>query len=240
MKIRRPMTIVMAYYENAEMLNRHLLEWVQYPARFKKNLRAIIVDDGSPKNPASQLMQQMIEVGFLVNLFRIKEDIPWNQNGARNLAMTHANGWCLLTDMDHLLSVDQLPALFSMRLKKAKHYMPLRRKAITLEQYKRHPNTYVLHRDAYWDIGGFDESYAGYYGTDSTFRKRLKQNSKLVKTDVFVMTLFGREVIADASTTVYGRKGTKYHVSKNQELNERKKRTPDPIQPLNFEWEQLL
>ena len=240
MKIRRKMTIVMAYYENAGMLNRHLLEWVQYPIKFKKNLNVIIVDDGSQNNPASQLMQQMTEVGFSIRLFRIKKDIPWNQNGARNLAMTYADGWCLLTDMDHLLSIDQLPSLFNMRLKKVKHYMPLRRKAITLEQYKRHPNTYDLHRDAYWDIGGFDESYAGYYGTDSTFRKRLRQNSELVETSAFVMTLFGRDVIADASTTVYGRKGTKYHVSKNQELNDRKRLAPVPIRPLNFDWEQLL
>jgi hypothetical protein len=240
MKIRNDITIVMAYYENAGMLRRHLLEWIQYPQEFKDRLRAVIVDDGSPDNPASVYIQQMLDVGFPVDLFRIKADIPWNQDGARNLAMTHADGWCLLTDMDHLLSGDQLPALFDLKLKADKHYIPLRRKAVTLEPSKRHPNTYVINSDLYWKIGGFDEFYAGYYGTDSTFRKRLQIVSKCIELENMTMTLFGMDVIADASTVAYGRKGSEYHVSQNMEMNIRKKQCPHPIKPLNFKWERIL
>ena len=241
MKIRNKITIVMAYYENAGMLQRHLLEWAQYPQQYKDRLSAIIVDDGSPKNLASKHMSTMSSVGFPVSLFRIEKDIPWNQNGARNLAMWHCKDeWCLLTDIDHLLSADQLPILFDLKLKPKNHYLPLRRKAITLEDYKRHPNTYIIHSDLYWKIGGFDESYAGYYGTDSTFRKRLQTVSKRVELNNVTMTLFGREVIADASTTAYGRKDSKYHISNNPELNARKKECPPPIPPLNFEWERIL
>jgi len=240
MKIRNDITIVMAYYENAGMLERHLLEWAQYPQEYKDRLRAVIVDDGSPNSPASVFLEEMQTAGFPVELFRIKVDIPWNQNGARNLAMKHVEGWCLLTDIDHLLTKDQLPVLFDLKLKADRHYLPLRRKAITLEPYKRHPNTYVLHSAAYWQIGGFDEFYAGYYGTDSTFRKRLQGVSSRVELDNLTMTLFGRDVIADASTVNYGRKGSEYHVSKNPEMAARKKVCPPPIPPLNFKWERIL
>ena len=240
MKIRNDITIVMAYYENGGMLQRHLLEWAQYPQQYKDRLRAIIVDDGSPNSPASQCIEEVRNVGFPVSLFQIKTDIPWNQNGARNLAMKHVDGWCFLTDIDHMLTGDQLPVLFDLKLKSNCHYLPLRRKAVTREAYKRHPNTYILHSDLYWSIGGFDEFYAGYYGTDSTFRNRLQKVSKRIELDSLTTTLFGREVIADASTVAYGRKGTEYHVSCNASMNARKKECPQPIAPLNFEWERLL
>ena len=238
MKVRNTITIVMAYYENGGMLDRHLQEWSKYLNPYKKKLRAIIVDDGSPKDPAIGHMG--VDVGFPVSLFRIKEDIPWNQNGARNLAMTHAHGWCLITDMDHLLGADQLAVLMQMKLKKGRFYTPLRKRAVDGQPYKRHPNTYIINQEMYWKIGGFDEAYAGFYGTDSTFRKRLNREGTRVELNNLTLTLFGREVIPDASTVAYGRKATKYHVSRNPILADRKAMCPHPIKPLNFMWEKLL
>jgi len=227
-------TIVMAYYENGGMLDIHFKEWETYPKKYKPCFEAIIVDDGSQKDPAINHFPD--DLPFPVSLYRINEDIPWNQNGARNLAMTNADGWCLLTDMDHLLPVDQVSTLIKMRKEYGSFYRPLRKRAVDSLSYKQHPNTYVLHRDLYWQAGGFDEAYAGYYGTDSTFRKRLISTGQKVECDSLTLTLYGREVIADASTTNYGRKGSEYHVSQNLELAERKKLCPDPIQPLNFSW----
>ena len=237
-KLRNTITIVMAYYENGGMLDRHLEEWQGYSNRCKKRINVIIVDDGSPKDPAINHLGS--KTGVPVKLFRIKQDIPWNQNGARNLAMMHCTGWVLLTDMDHMLSAFQAPILLGMRLKEGMFYTPMRQKAITHASYKRHPNTYVIHRDMYWAIGGFDEAYAGYYGTDSTFRHRLEDVGQRVELNNLTMTLFGREVIPDASTTVYGRKGSAYHVSQNPELALRRSIRPFPIKPINFEWERLL
>lgn len=231
-------TIVMAYYENAMMLHRQLEEWKNYPFPFKQYLRAIIVDDGSQDEPAWNNM--VVDPGFPIRLFRIKQDIPWNQNGARNLGMHHANGWCLLTDMDHLLPSACVGSVVNMKLKRDFAYRPLRT-LVDGSDYKRHPNTYLIHRDLYWDIGGFDESFAGYYGSDSTFRKRLLGVTQAVDTEAFHVVLYGRDDIPDASTDPerYGRKGTEYHVSANPILAQRKQLCPTPIQPLNFEWEEL-
>lgn len=81
-------TIVMAYYENGGMLDRHIEEWKNYPDALKDQIKAVIVDDGSSKDSALPHVQ---DVGFPIELYRINVDIPWNQNGARNLAMTHTD-----------------------------------------------------------------------------------------------------------------------------------------------------
>jgi predicted glycosyltransferase involved in capsule biosynthesis len=227
-------TLVMAYYENGGMLDRHFEEWKTYP---KKDFKVILVDDGSQNDPA---INHIKKAKFPVELYRIKIDIPWNQNGARNLGMTHANGWCLLTDMDHLLSKDQFETLYKLKLSKDTHYVPGRKKA-NGEWYKRHPNSYIIHKDTYWKAGGYDEAFCGYYGTDATFRRQLGNTSKRVELEeTFYLTLYGREVIADASTRNYGRKGTKYHTSRNPKLRARKRLNTLPIPPLNFPWERLI
>lgn len=233
------LTLVMAYYENGGMLDRHFAEWAKYSEKVKQKLKIIIVDDGSPNDPA---LSHIKDVGISVSLFRIKQDIPWNQNGARNLAMTHVDkGWCFLTDMDHLLPKDQVPLVLRANWDINFAYRPLRIKPDG-SLYKRHPNTYLLTKKAYWKVGGYDEAYAGYYGTDSTFRRRLKRKYKLIDTDLFHVVLYGREDITDASTQPerYGRKGSTFHVSHNKKLRARKKVSPPPIEPLNFDWEKVI
>jgi len=239
-KQKNKITLVMAYYENGGMLDRHLFEWQTYPDEIKDCFQAIIVDDGSLKDPAINHFCLDAQQPLSLSLYRILKDIPWNQNGARNLGMTVSDGWCLITDMDHLLTADQAAILCRKKLQIDRFYVPLRKRAITDEPYKRHPNSYLLTNKTYWAAGGYDESYAGYYGTDSTFRRRLSDKGKRIESNDWALTLFGREVIADASTTTYGRKGSAYHISNNPELNARKGLNPKPIPPLNFPWERVF
>lgn len=224
-------TIVMAYYENGGMLDLHLAEWIQYAD--KDQWRIVLVDDCSKQDPA---LPHIRDVGFPVELYRITTDRPWNQNGARNLGMTHVNGWTLLTDMDHLLTLPMARRLQAFDLNPLSYYRPARVRYADNRPYKRHPNTYLLHSDDYWRAGGYDERYCGYYGTDSTFRRSLeKKLGPPVDLDI-PLTLFGREVQSDASTRDLGRKGSEYHLRslphKGREL--------EPVPQLNFEWERLL
>jgi hypothetical protein len=230
-------TIVMAYYENGTMLDRHMAEWAGYREEDKSFLKAIIVDDGSPSDPAKDHIK---DVGFPVELYRIGIDIPWNQNGARNLGMTHADDWCLMTDIDHLLTGDMVYKIQIMPLDPDKYYLPARRRAVDGLPYKRHPNSYIINRELFWKVGGYDESYAGYYGTDSTFRRHIARVGERVELDDIILTLYGREVIPDASTTQYGRKDSKYYISHNVALAVRKERNPKPIPPLNFPWVRVI
>ena len=221
----------MAYYENGGMLRRHFDEWSRYTD--KDQWRVVLVDDCSKHDPALPYIR---DVGIEVELYRITTDRPWNQNGARNLGMTHVNGWALLTDMDHMLTAGMADRLQTLKLSPRSYYRPARIRYVDGQSYKRHPNTYILHSDAYWKAGGYDERYCGYYGTDSTFRKALEQTHRQPIDLDISLTLFGREVQSDASTRDLGRKGTEYHLRslphKGRELK--------PVPQLNFEWERLL
>ena len=228
-------TLLYPYYQNGGMLNRHLSEWEGY--KIKEKFKAIIVDDGSPTDPAINHLEG-VDVGFPIELYRIKEDIPWNQDGARNLGMTHATGWCLISDMDHLLNVKNARKLAALTYDRAVHYVPNREKPDG-SKYHHHPNTYFLTSDLYWLAGGYDESFRGYYGSDSVFKRQLNEISERQMLNV-ALTLYSREDIPDASTTNYGRKDSQYHILNNPELMERRKQMPGPIEPLNFEWERLL
>ena len=229
-------TLVYAYFENAKMLERHLEEWQQY--NNKDQYRAVIVDDCSKRNPAYFYVKD-IQQPFPIELYRINTDIPWNQDGARNLAMTHTQGWCLITDMDHLLSKESAGQLLELPLDISQTYRPARIKAKLRDTHHPHPNSYLMHRENYWKIGGYDESYRGYYGTDGIFGRQVKKLTGITNIEI-PLTLFGRTDIDDAATDDYGRHGSEYHISKSPDLMKRKKQKYDPIPPLNFKWERLL
>jgi predicted glycosyltransferase involved in capsule biosynthesis len=228
-------TLVMAYYENGTMLDKHISEWNTYP---DVDFKIILVDDGSQKDPA---IHHIKNIKYPLELYRIQIDKPWNQNGARNLGMTHSEGWCVLTDMDHLLTKNQFEKLLSLNLNPLCHYVPGRKRAVDNDWYKRHPNSYVLTQELFWKAGGYDEDYCGYYGTDSTLRRALGNCSERIEMEQeFYLTLYGREVIPDASTTNYGRKGSQYHLRNNKDILEYKRLYPEPRKPLNFPWERLI
>lgn len=226
------LTLIYAYFENGSMLDLHLKTWSAYEN--KDQWKAIIVDDCSLRDPAET---HIADVGFPVELYRIKTDIPWNQDGSRNLAMHQASGWCLMTDMDHLLRPLEAGQLLRLKKNDGHYYMPSRRLSDG-STYHRHPNSYLLNKGLYEYLGGYDEAYAGYYGTDGMFRERLSESAFRVDLDI-PLFLYKREAIPDASTTDYGRKGSAYALSSRPDLVQRRKSHLPPIPPLNFEWERV-
>ena len=185
------------------MFVRQQEEWYYYPADIRKQIDFIVVDDGSPRHPAGDFAREGIKV------FRIKEDIPWNQDGARNLGVYNAKtSLVFMTDMDHMLDVKGVQAMFKIlpKIKKKKYYTFERVTAPDMSLYKYHPNSYLMHRDLYWDVGGYEELFAGHYGTDGHFRRALDHHSRGEERLSIPLVRYPREVIPDASTTTLDRK----------------------------------
>jgi hypothetical protein len=235
-------TIVMPYYENGGMLERHLQEWESYAPHVKESFRAVIVDDGSPNDPA---IKHMRDPGFHVELWRIKQNVPWNIPGARNLGMHVApKGLCLLTDIDHLLSAkdaELLAATIYVAGKPRTAYTMQRRWADGRPLHP-HPNSYVLERYLYWQAGGTDEDFSGRWGAgEAAFRKSLNVTARniVLLNDVY-LTHYGRDDIPDASTREWGRKGSAWDYNHDPKLKA-KARGPayKPENPLRFDWEQV-
>jgi hypothetical protein len=205
----REVTIVLAYYENPTMLQRQYAHLRALPPRFQERLRLIVVDDGSPDNPATPPDPPLWWFGGF-ELHRMMVDVPWNQDACRNLAMTRVRGWpaawALLTDMDHLPSERALTVALDSQLDPARVYRFSRVSEPDLTPYHPHPNSWLLTRDLYDRAGGYDERWAGVYGTDGGFSKQLiAVAGPPVLLDAPLIRV-PREVTPDASTTRYERR----------------------------------
>ncbi len=229
-------TQIMSYYDNPTMLKRQLENIASYDPELKEKLELIIIDDCSPRWPAT------IEVdpGVPVRLFRTLVDIRWNQDFCRNLgAMNAKTDWLLLTDIDHLVPEDTMAGLFKMKdLKRQVAYKFDRVSAPDMQPYKPHPNSWLMTRDFYWVVGGYDERFAGYYGTDGDFRDRINLHTNIVQLPLPIIRV-GREVIPDASTTTLERKTPEDGAAIQRIKEQRGSINVAPV-VMSFPWEEIL
>jgi hypothetical protein len=234
---------------NSEMLRIHYRTWHDWPERIREQFKVIIIDDGSPTAPA-------IDVPCPANLlpisiYRVTEDRPWHQHAARNLGAHVADeGWLLLTDMDHLLTADAADALLR-RLDKMDDetvYTLHRVEADTGEptigkdgRPKPHPNSFVLTRELYWKIGGYDEDFCGVYGTDGMFRQRAFHVGRRGHLKRVALTRYWRGLVSDASTTTLPRKEGRDEGAKKAIMRAKWERGEEhEVKVLQFEWERVL
>jgi glycosyl transferase family 2 len=199
-----PVTLVMPYYENYGMLLKHYETIYQLPDNLRDLLHVVIVDDGSPKAPA--LPPERGLRGVALQIYRMKQDIRWNQDACRNIGVRHAETeWVLMTDIDHLVPEKTWRQILLRQWDAAFAYRFHRVSAPDLLPYKVHPNSWLMQRKKFDEAGGYDERFAGYYGTDADFRDRVEKVCKMgmIKENII---RFPRTVIPDASTTTYLRK----------------------------------
>lgn len=203
----RDFTLIMAYYDNRQMLIEHARHWNELPRELARNLHVVIVDDGSPNAPAGDAVKSITFPTLAsVQIWRMLVDVPWNQDACRNLGVKHApTEWLLLTDMDHIVPPPTWDRLMRGQLDQQTVYRFGRVSAPTMEPYKRHPNSWSLTKRTYWDCGGYDERLSGNYGTDGDFLTRVKHRRTIVDL-CEVLVRVPRDVVPDASTTTLKRK----------------------------------
>lgn len=209
----RDLTICLAYYENAGMLARQIEALADLPAEMRAHLELVVVDDGSPAAPATFPGKLPCHA----RLYRMDVDIPWNQDACRNLAVAEAStDWVLMTDMDHVPSEQLLKRAMTGRLDAADAYTFARVTAPHLTAYKPHPNSWLMTREMYARTGGYDERYAGVYGTDGMFRGRVEAAALRIIPLKEPLIRYPREVIPDASTTTLVRKSPENDARKGE------------------------
>lgn len=222
-------TLCMAYYENPEILIRQYGALNLMPKAVRDHLSLIVVDDGSPTMPAEgcgvMLKRDVVEgkpdgqwktfmpaskpralglAGF--QLLRMDVDVRWNQDACRNLAVTQAKTkWVLLTDVDHLIPAETWAAVIARRLSWKTVYTFQRRTGPHLSHRNPHPNTWLMTADTFDAAGGYDERFAGYYGTDGDFRDRLKTVAKIEELPLLIYEVTP-DMVSDCRTTQYERK----------------------------------
>lgn len=262
------LSLVMPYYRNPGMMRRHLLVWRdEWSTDLKRDIEIVIVDDGSPDDAAADAIASMWggdRTGLpALSLYRVTEDRPWHQHGARNLGAHVARGrWLFMTDMDHIVPASTmaevlrlLPTLSKREVLtlgrvdaprtltwKADHWPEFARTRREDGALKPHVNSFVVRRKYFWELGAYDEDLCGLYGTDKHFRIRLFGRGSIQRhLDHAPLIRVGREVIPDASTRgverkVEGRSGLKKKVALRKKLEGRAGQTTT----LNFPWERVV
>ena len=238
-------TIILPYYENGRMFERHLDEWSSYSKTLQERFSAVIIDDGSRKDEA--LKHYRSDLAMQVQIWRIKQNIPWNVPGARNLGMRVAlTTWCLLTDIDHLLCAADAESLMSVISVLPPQFEPsmyftFQRRWADGRALNPHPNSYLLSQKLYWMIGGTDEDWSGWWGAgEQVFRKGIQAVAKEHPLKNIFLTHFGRDDISDASTREWGRRDSQYDWRNNPELLQKAKSAPyRPENPFRFEFERV-
>jgi hypothetical protein len=197
----KAVTLIVPYYENPTFLATQVAWWRSLPALLRINLRFIVVDDGSPKTPARDVLAGVDD--FSLRLFRIETDIRWNWLAARNIGAHEAETtWLVLTDMDHQVPVDTWRGVLHADHRPDTIYA-FSRKEHTGQSITAHPNSWLITKELFWTVGGYDETLSGHYGTDGDWRRRCAATARMA---VLAEPLIRHEFVDDASTTTYKRK----------------------------------
>lgn len=168
---------------------------VQWLARIlPRNWELIFVDDGSV--PPIVLPEQQPVNTRLIQTLDIR---PWTQDIARNKAAALAQGqYLLMTDIDHVFTAKALAYIERFEGNMGRFH---RRAGIFVEGTPRPlsvyvkpvpPNVYLIRRDVFMDLGGYDESLCTgrYTGTDAFFIRKYEAKYGrilLVGSGVFVI-----------------------------------------------------
>ena len=139
----KEITIVYTYFGQEERIKGILEE--KHP-----NARVVIVDDCSEKP---------LEAREGLDIYRIENSIEWNQPGARNLGFQESEGWIVCADIDHLVTRDNIDELLKMEKKKGTIYYLGREDTDSW-------NIFLMHKDAFEKLKGYDENFCGHYGYD--------------------------------------------------------------------------
>lgn len=234
-------TLVVPFYRNAGMLREQQKIWRSHPEDVRKRLHIIVVDDCSPPTfEALPNFERDLPIASY-RLFRTLVDVRWNWLFCRNLGVAKSKtGWVLLTDIDHVVALSTWQVLLSEILNPKAVYRFSRVDAPNFTPYKPHPNSWFMTRSMFHEIGGYDERFSGFYGSDAEFRDRVQATADEVVLRSDPLIRYPREVIADASTTTYGRKEPQDGANVRRIREEREAEGKWKTKRLTFPWEQLV
>jgi len=95
-----------------------------------------------------------------LSCYRIDTDIEWNVGGAKNLGahVSHCEK-LLFMDADHSIAEEKIKYLIDYNIKDNEHIIFMRGKVGS-------PGIFCTSRKRFSDLGGFDEQFSGFYGSE--------------------------------------------------------------------------
>jgi glycosyltransferase involved in cell wall biosynthesis len=180
-------TLVTTYYNEPEYLQKYIEAFNQYNKSLVKRL--IVVDDGSQKLPAKDVIINQDNI----SLFVVDEDLGFNSHGARNLAAKHVEtDWIFFADIDIHIPPntinDLVKNIFNNRFTNT-YYSFIGHSYIegSIENKKQSRNVFCIKQKDFWKSGGYDEEYVGIHHGDVHLFKKIDSymNLKILDSCVY-------------------------------------------------------
>jgi len=212
------LSILLTCYTTTSSLIERQLRLVFDTAKRLPALRWVVVDDCSPV-PWPEMTSPNLTVA------RIDQDIPHNNPGASNLAISLAKSeWVARLDLDHIGSVGLFRALMHRAFDPHTLYH-LPRNAPNVYS----PNVFVAHQDGLIQAGCYDEDFAGHYGSEDKYLLHCWQRHG----GTFVHLADVEPLDVNEGT----RTGLAHDPTRNRELFKRKVLSgEEPTNHLRFTW----
>ena len=164
------LSIISHFYNKHEWVDKQISHWQQISQSHKNLFEFILVDDFSDAE------YMLPNTDLNIRLFRVVDDIPWNQSGSRNLGMFHAAGTvALFIDIDQHLKIDFLERLAMAAdniQRETIHFFKIDPPILNIqngEYLNHHPNSFFVNLKDYKTKVHYDEDFAGYYGYEDVF-----------------------------------------------------------------------
>lgn len=244
------LTIVMAVYGQPLMLREQFKAIMGYQESVLRHLNVVVVDDcGSPPAEVDHF-DVMDSFCNSAKLFRVMQDIPWNQMGARNLGMQQSSGHCVLIDPDMVFDGDVMARMIEAASKLARgHVIKWALKHVNSGRIDMtSPNTWLLHRDDFFAVGGYDEDYAGNKGwSDVQFLDLMRACFKIENRPDLFANFHGTDSVPDAMVMTLDRSVTANRKKRVKKVAESRRaggwarwaKTRKDVPRIRFPWTQL-
>lgn len=198
----RLVTLAMCVYGQPKMTEVWFKTLHSYSPAMLAQMELIIVDDcGTP--PA--LIPEDVQALLPCRLFRVTDQIPWNQPGGRNLALDQAETKLILfVDPDMVFPLEMMKLMLERGASLQKGNVIRFQLKHRTGKSKGHldassPNTWYLHVEDFRSIGGYDEDFSGHKGWSDVQLLDIMTRSFKVKQDPALFAQFyGADEVSDA------------------------------------------
>jgi len=166
-------TIIVTFYNQNNFLKTIVSNWINWKEEIRNQFSFCIVDDCS-KIPASDVLSDINLSNLDISIYRITEDILWNQPGAFNLGMQQClTDYAMIIDMDTMVTEELAIELLKLAEEGMENvaYRFNRNWSgnFELAPGKIHPKACLLSKKDFWEVGGYDEDLCGHYGHDDAW-----------------------------------------------------------------------
>jgi hypothetical protein len=228
------LTIISHFYNGHEWVDKQIAHWMQINPQLKSLFEFVLVDDYSDTEYA------LPPNDLNIRLFRVTDDIPWNQGGARNLATYHASGKvAMFIDIDQHIKIDFLERLCASVdniQRNTIHFFKSNPPLVNIQNGQElihHPNSFFVNLQDFKTHVHYDEDFAGHYGFEDIFVMRVWEKAGCK------VTLVNEDV---SHNLPFGTANLDRDIKRNQDLIQRKVFQEDCKQSnsvLRFAWKEV-